>query len=183
MYCKIWMLPLIGLLGMALVCASIAAAEDFSNYVDQQGAISMPDRFRTQWSHLGSWIVPSEDARQPGFHDVYIQPKALKAYRKKGSFPDGAAVIREVRSVESSQLTTGPTSWGGEVKAWYVMIKDRKGRFSDHPSWGHGWGWALFKPGNPDRNVSSNYQTDCFGCHVPAKQTDFVNVRGYPPMR
>ena len=60
------------------------------------------------------------------------------------------------------------------------MIKDSKGRFADNPLWGDGWGWALFKPDDRNSNVAANYQTDCLGCHQPAKAKDWIYTEAYP---
>ena len=37
---------------------SVMADESFSPYVDEAGAISFPEGFRTSMVHLGSWFVP-----------------------------------------------------------------------------------------------------------------------------
>jgi hypothetical protein len=42
------------------------------------------------------------------------------------------------------------------------------------------WGWALFESKDPNRNVATDYRTDCRTCHVPAKRDDWVYVRGCP---
>ena len=166
-----------------LLSSSMGQAADFSDYVDEQGDISLPRNFRTSWAHLGSWIVPNESSRQYGFHNVYTQQGTVEVYQETEQFPDGALLIRVMRDVESSGMPSGQTSWAGDIRAWTVMVKDAEGRFSDDPNWGHGWGWAEFRPENPGKNVSSNYETDCLGCHIPARETDFVNVRGYPLLR
>lgn len=160
-----------------------AGAENFSSYVDEDGSISKPQDFRTDWTHLGSWIVPSENDKQYGFHDVYARQATVEAYQRTGQFPDGAAVIREIRSVETSTLSSGQTSWAGDVESWYLMIKDQEGRFEDHPAWGQGWGWARFMPDDSGQNLVEDYRQDCLGCHVPAQKTDFVNIQGYPTLR
>jgi hypothetical protein len=60
------------------------------------------------------------------------------------------------------------------------MIKDTQNRFSGNPLWGDGWGWALFKPDQPKLNVATDYKVDCLGCHIPAKQSDWIYVEAYP---
>jgi len=158
-------------------------ATEFSPYVEGQGAIKRPEGYRTKWVHLGSWIVPDEKAPGHGFHDVYTQPESLKAFRKNGSFPDGAVLVKEIRSIKTADLTTGKASWAGEPAVWFVMVKDSRNRFAGNPLWGDGWGWALFKADNPEKNVATDYRKDCLGCHMPAKDTDWVYVEGYPTLR
>jgi hypothetical protein len=38
------------------------------------------------------------------------------------------------------------------------------------------------KPGNRSQNVSTNFRTDCLGCHVPAKDTDWIYTEAYPTL-
>ena len=69
------------------------------------------------------------------------------------------------------------------VKQWFVMIKDTQGHFPDNSLWGDGWGWALFEPREPMKNIATNYRTDCLGCHIPAKATDWVYIEAYPTLK
>ena len=157
-----------------------ALEKTFGTYVDEKGTIAMPEDFRKDFSHLGSWFVPEGEAS--GFHDVYAQAEAVDHYRKNGSFPDGAVLVKELRAHDSKAMTTGVPAWANTIlKQWFVMVKDEKGRFKDNGSWGEGWGWALFQPGKKG-NVSKNFRTDCMGCHVPAKATDWIYVEGYPTL-
>ena len=148
-------------------------------YVDAKGNISRPEDVRATWAHLGSWSVGDGTV-----HDVYTQPESVKAYRKDGKFPDGAVLVKEVRKKSEGFKTTGKVEWSGhEMIQWFVMVKDSKMRFADNPLWGHGWGWGLFKPDAPMKQVSTSYQTDCMGCHIPAAATDRVYLEGYPTLK
>lgn len=159
-------------------------AKTFSRHVDAEGAISLPSDFRSRWSHLGSWVVQQDGAPGQGFHDVYTEPASAAAYRKSGQWPDGATLVKEIRSIESGALTTGPGLWAGANKVWFVMVKDTQGRFAGNPNWGNGWGWALFDASkNRSVNASTDHSKDCMGCHVPAKATDWVYVQGYPTLK
>jgi hypothetical protein len=156
----------------------------FSPYVDKDGKISLPKGYKQKWSHLGNWAV----AKKPGktvheMHDVYTQPETIVAFNKTGEFPDGAVLVKEVRETKADQLTTGHSAWSTDIKIWFVMIKDRKERFEDSDHWGDGWGWALFEAKDPSKNVSAGYDTSCLGCHVPAEDSDWVYVYGYPALR
>ena len=165
-----------------LVTMTAGAGEVFTDIVDETGVISLPTDFRAKMQHLGSWFVPEGDAS--GFHDVYTDPAAIEAYRKTGRFPDGAVLVKELRGAAAGDYTTGKNvnfATSG-IKQWFVMVKDSKNRFPDNPSWGDGWGWALFKPDNPSINVSGNYGEDCLGCHLPARATDLVYVEAYPTL-
>jgi hypothetical protein len=154
----------------------------FSQYVDADGGIRLPLNYRTEWSFLGTWAVASkkEKGRIDEFHNVYTQPNTIEAYKKTGKFPDGTILVKELLKTKTGSMTTGEVSWGAEIFGWFVMIKDTMGRFKGNRLWGGGWGWALFYADNPMNTVTKDYEGDCIHCHLPAKQTDWVYVHGYP---
>jgi cytochrome c len=153
----------------------------FSPYVSKDGAITRPTDYRETFLHLGTWAV-AKKANEPVFemHNVYCRLEDIQGFRKNGKFPDGATLVKEITNVSADQLTTGQSSWSTNNKIWFVMIKDSKGRFPGNDLWGDGWGWALFKADEPARNVATDYESDCKTCHVPARQDDWIYVRGYP---
>lgn len=166
---------------------NLANAEDnnnskmFSHYVDAKGQIKLPLDFRRTMVHLGSWFVPEGDAS--GFHDVYADASAVDKYRSAGKWPDGAVIVKELRGATSGSYTTGNVSHASkQIKQWFIMVKDTQGRFPDNPNWGNGWGWALVKPDNVNKNISTNYKADCLGCHVPAQKTDWIYIEGMPTL-
>jgi len=167
---------------VGLTLSPVMADDGFSPHVDDEGNIHFPEGFRTSMVHLGSWFVPEGDAS--GFHDVYTEKETVEAFRKTGKFPDGATLVKELRSSNAGTYTTGPSvSYATDgLKQWFVMIKDAKGRFADNPLWGDGWGWALYKPDDKAKNVATNYKIDCLGCHVPAKANDWVYTEAYPTL-
>jgi len=175
----------------SLFVSTARAADDsnkFSPLVDATGNISRPLDFRRNWVHLGSWLVKDDEhASGPGVHDVYADPAAVKTYLDTGKWQDGAALVKAISAIQSRQLTTGNAQWAGDTGVWFVMIKDRNKRFPDHPAWGGGWGWALFKSDAPEKNITSDWQgeglNNCYGCHLPAKSTDWVYIEGYPTLR
>ena len=152
-------------------------------FVDSDGTIQFPGKVRDEWVHLGSWGSADLDSADPGQHDVYTQPGTLEAYRKTGKFPDGAVLVKEVRKIESGYMTTGPVTWAGDEVLWFVLIKDSEGRFPGNGNWGEGWGWALFNAGATETNASADFRADCLGCHVPARETDWIYIKGYPALR
>ena len=160
------------------------AVDDFSPYVSKEGAISQPTDYRETFVHLGTYAVATKP-NQPldEMHVVFARPEDVRAYRRDGKFPDGAALVKEVTRVGSEKLTTGLSHWATDLKLWFVMIKDAKGRFPGNDLWGDGWGWALFLASEPARNVATDYTTDCKTCHVPARKDDWVYVRGYPVLK
>lgn len=180
-------LLLVGL-GLGLVTAVIAAggtqsSNEFSPPVDATGSISVPRDYR-RWAFLGSWYVVAKGAGDTsgaaGFHTVYTQPSTVEHFRKTGAFPDGAVLVKELLKAESGELTTGAASWPTHIEGWFVMVKDTRGRYARSPLWGNGWGWAFFNADDPNKTITTNWRTECLGCHVPAKSTDWVYTKGYP---
>jgi hypothetical protein len=182
-----------GLATAALVAATIVlgasrtdapptpAADDFSPYVSKDGGISRPTDYRDIFQHLGTYAVATKPNRPlDEMHVVYARPADVMAYRRDGKFPDGATLVKEVTKVGTDKLTTGQSHWATDVKLWFVMVKDAKGRFPGNDLWGDGWGWALFLAKDPARNVATDYEIDCKTCHVPARKDDWVYIRGYP---
>ncbi len=173
------------LLGLTLSIASfLLVANDHisTNSVNEKGEISLPSDFRSSMSHLGSWFVPEGGAS--GFHDVYTEQSTVDHYRETGEFPDGAVLVKELRAASKGDYTTGAgvAYANDQIKQWFVMVKDTEGRFAGTGNWGDGWGWALFKPDDPSKNVSTDYKTDCLGCHVPVKDKDWVYTEAYPTL-
>lgn len=176
-----------------LVCTPAWSEDSFdATYdvlVDAEGNISLPENFRSEWAFLGTWSIAVTDVEQSsaasghgaaGLHNVYTQPGVAEYFQKNGQFPDGAVLIKELLKAVTASMTTGTVSRGTEVEGWFVMVKDTKGRFIDHPLWGDGWGWVLFNADQPDIAVTNNYKTECIGCHIPAKNDDWIYLAGYP---
>jgi hypothetical protein len=114
------------MLGAATARAGDLAAETYNTTVSKTGEIRLPDKCRQNWTHLGSWAVNDAKAPGYGFHDVYTQPEAVKAFLETGQFPDGAVLIKEIRKIGSGVLTTGPALWAADNAVWFVMVKDTK---------------------------------------------------------
>jgi hypothetical protein len=168
---------------LALSSTSVAGedvSKSFTPLVDDKGNISFPDGFEQDMAHLGSWYVPEGGAS--GFHQVYTQSSSVDEFKKTGTFVDGTVLVKELRHSKVGNYTTGTNvSYAtSEIKQWFVMVKDSKNRFTDNPLWGDGWGWALFKADDKSKNVATNYKTDCLGCHIPAKDKDWIYTEAYP---
>jgi hypothetical protein len=170
---------------LALGFTSAEAAAGSLPFVDSDGTIRFPGRVRDDagWVHLGSWGSSDLNSADPGHHDVYTQRESLAAYLETGKFPDGAVIVKEVRKIESGYMTTGPVTWAGAEVLWFVLIKDSTNRFAGNDHWGEGWGWALFNAGATEKNASVNFRATCLACHVPAIETDWIYVKGYPRLK
>ena len=165
---------------------SVPVTDGFLIAADETGAIHLPEvDYRKQWVALGTWAVAAdgEEPGSQGFHMVYTQPESVAAFQRDGVFPDGAVIIKELFETATDDMTTGTVSRAAGTIGWFVMVKDATGRFPDNPIWGDGWGWAFFDAGDPGTTTTTDYQTDCLGCHIPAQDSDWVYVEGYPVLQ
>ena len=180
---RLFVLSCITLLILVSFYSKITLGDTFSSIVDEKGNITRPTDFKEKWVYLGSWVHP--DSAKDGVHNVYTQPGVVEKYKENGGkFPDGAVLVKELRSFSSTDMTTGKNTLSADQEVlWFVMIKDEKGRFPDNPKWGAGWGWALYYADDPSKDVSTDYKKDCIGCHIPAKSTDWIYVNGYPVLK
>ena len=184
----------LGGLSLLLSCAAPAPEDGvvqeepntngYDLYVDDAGNIARPTDFRTgsQWTHLGAWAVVNENGENNGLHDVFTTHDVAEEYRRTGEFKDGAVLVKEVRGLVGEALPTGRAHSATSEVVWFVMVKDREGRFEGNPLWGNGWGWALFNADNPAQQVATDFQQDCLGCHIPAQGSDWIYVYAYPTL-
>lgn len=153
----------------------------FSKYVDANGNITLPDDFETTFVHLGTIAVAAKaNGAVSELHESYSRREDVQAFQKTGQFADGAILVKSVRATKAADLTTGHASFADNIKVWFVLVKDSQNRFKDNDLWGDGWGWALFKGDDRKKQVATDYRTDCRGCHVPAKSTDWIYTQCYP---
>ena len=178
--------------GTALVAGPSGQAQmskspdGFSLVADSAGNLRMPDvDYRKDWVALGSWAVAAEQPAEgsQGIHVVYTQAEAVAAYRRTGKFPDGAVLIKELFSTTTGSMTTGTVSRADKTAGWFVMIKDSANRYPGNKLWGDGWGWAYFDAKDRVNTKTTDYVADCKGCHVPAKDTDWIYVEAYPVLK
>lgn len=172
-----------------LATADTTFTSTYGSLVDDKGNITLPTDFQESWTFLGTWSIAEKDIATSsaasghgaaGLHNVYTQRGVAKYFQQHGKFPDGAVIIKELLKAVTASMTTGTVSRGNEVEGWFVMVKDAEGRFSANPLWGDGWGWVLFNAGKTDKPATKNYKTECVGCHIPARDTDWIYLSGYP---
>ena len=151
---------------------------------DAAGNLHVPEAYRTTYQSLGSWAVSADQEKgSKELHLVYASPGTVAAYSRDGHFPDGTVLVKEVYEAATGSMTTGTVSHAGTLKGWFVMVKDSNGRHAGNKLWGEGWGWSWFDAANPVKTTSKDFRTDCLGCHIPAKATDWIYVSGYPGLK
>src|SRR3981189_3753635 len=117
---------------------------------DANGNLRVPNAYRTTYEFLGTWAVAADHGQgSQELHVVYASPGTITAYRRDGHFPDGAVLVKEVHFAATGQMTTGTISHADKLRGWFVMVKDRIGRYPGNNMWGDGWGWGWFDAANP----------------------------------
>jgi hypothetical protein len=96
--------------------------------VTADGALHVPDHYRTQYETLGSWsIAGGSSGGAKEMHVVYASPHAIEDYRAKGKFADGAVLVKEVWDAETGSMSTGTVSHVSKLKGWFVLVKASNG--------------------------------------------------------
>ena len=179
---------------LLLPAVTIAAALALWDGTDDRGAAlaALPAEkllqvpavdYRKDWVQLGTFSIlsdePDEGAEQ--LHVVYTAPANVEAYRQTGAFPDGTVLVKDVLATRTEDLTTGTVSFGTHLVGRFVMVKDAAGTHGQgSPLWGDGWGWAFYEGIETTETVTTDYRTDCLGCHEPVRHQDLIYIQGYP---
>jgi hypothetical protein len=173
------------LIGGVALAAKINAGFQPQSISDASGNLHLPENYRTAYQYLGSWSIAADKGSQGAaqMHQVYASPGAIDAYQKLGHFPDGTVLVKEVYEAATAPMTTGTVSHINNLKGWFVMVKAAKNPHPDSKFWGDGWGWSWFDAGQTIKTTTKDYKSECLGCHVPAKGTDWIYVQGYPILR
>jgi hypothetical protein len=131
------------------------------------GDVPYPEGYRS-WAHVKSMVIEPGHALYDAFggiHHVYANGIALEAMKARTTpFPDGSVLVFDLLEVKSDANAVTE----GARKVVGVMAKDSR-RFVDTG----GWGFEGFQ-GDGRERVVSDAAAQCFGCHAPQKDSDFV---------
>jgi hypothetical protein len=126
-----------------------------------------PSGYR-QWFHVNTMIV---DKASPlfkdlgGMHNVYLNAAGLDALKKDKPYPNKSMFLTDLHEF----TVTDGSYVEGTRKALAVMVKDSK----KYASTG-GWGFQLWEGGDPKKPVVTDAAKQCFECHQPRKDHDYV---------
>ncbi|NJO31897.1 MAG: cytochrome P460 family protein [Rhodospirillales bacterium] len=141
--------------------------------------------YRKEWVQLGVFSVladePADGAKE--IHAVYTARQNVDAYQRSGRFPDGTILVKDVFAARTEALTTGIASYAGALVGRFIMVKDAARKLGTSPRFGDGWGWAFYEGAETARTITTDYKTDCLGCHEPARAQDLIFRQGYPLLR
>ncbi|HEY4090769.1 MAG TPA: cytochrome P460 family protein [Luteibacter sp.] len=176
---------------VCLACATAATAApamkgktEATSVTDAKGNLHLPADYKKSYDYLGTWAIAADKgAGSKQMHEVYASPGAVDGYKTSGQFPEGTVLVKEVYETTTMPMTTGTVSRVETLKGWFVMVKASKNPYPDNKLWGDGWGWAWFDADKTAMTTTKDYKSECLGCHVPAKDTDWIYVQGYPVLK
>jgi Cytochrome P460 len=145
---------------LALLAAATMAAESADD-------LKPPTGYRT-WFHVNTMVV---DKASPlfeglgGMHNVYANARAAAALKKGGPYPNGSQFATDLHDFT---ITDGSYVEGAR-KGVATMVKDSK----KYASTG-GWGFQFWAEGDAKKPQVTDPTKQCFECHTPKKDQDYV---------
>jgi len=161
---------------LALVFAMAAAgAADGPEYTSD-GRMNFPRDYR-QWvflsSGLGMTYGPLASNSEPRFDNVFVNPSAYQKFLETGTWPDGTAMVLEVRGSQSKGSINQGGHFQGDVVGVEVHVKDGK-RFPRK------WAFFGFQGEGPAKPIPTG--SNCFTCHEQHGAVDTTFVQFYPTL-
>jgi hypothetical protein len=145
---------------VALVAVTTIAAQSADD-------LKLPTGYRT-WFHVNTMIVDKASplfADLGGMHNVYANATALAALKKGGPYPNGSQFVTDLHDF----TVTDGSYVEGARKGVATMVKDSK-KFASTG----GWGFQVWAEGDAKKPVVTDAAKQCYGCHEPKKDQDYV---------
>jgi hypothetical protein len=150
----------------ALVAAVVAAGTLFAS---TESGVKTPAGF--QHGYLANSMLVTKEPNKTGLitgvHLIYVNRVGFGRLQRGGStpYPEGTVFADDVREFSQDD---GVYHQGGR-KFLTVMIKDSK----KYASTG-GWGFQAWPGGDPSKPIVNDPVKQCFACHTPNKENDYV---------
>jgi hypothetical protein len=165
-------LPILAALAMA------AQTSSDSPQFTPDGQLVLPKDYR-EWVYLSSGLgmtygpAAQADQGNPMFDNVFVTPKAYRAFVESGRWPDKTMFILEVRrSIGKGSINNGG-HYQGEVMALEAAVKDEE-RFPQK--------WAYFGFGRADKTAPLPATSACNSCHNQNAAVENTFVQFYPTL-
>lgn len=175
-------------LGMAVPEAAQEKDTDFGPVWTADDELVLPTGYH-DWVFLGSPLTPhalnGHNAPFPEYHNVYVHPRNLAAYRKTGEWPEGTILLKELQLTRPGQHpdgsgleVSGRGFFPGERNGIDISVKDST-RFAATDD----WGFFNFGHHAPPYASSAKAQPaeNCAGCHQ-ANADEMVFRKFYEPI-
>lgn len=124
--------------------------------------LSVPKGYE-KWEKSKAQVITDKKSLFYGIHYIYVDKKAMKAYKTGGIYPEGSRFVVVNYTIKNE----GGKQVEGKKSMVVLMQKDKKQKASG------GWLFAGF---SPDGKLSGlDPVKDCYECHLKdAKATDLV---------
>ena len=187
---------------LVLVCVvgvSFRAKSDGTDAIlkakfNADGSVNLPAGYRN-WTHVGTRIkaiginiLDGLPTKGPELLNAYVEPSAMAAFEKTGTWPDGAQIVKEFSALKVDDGCDPTTAYckgrfgEGVFEAGYVglgmMVKDA----SRFPQATGNWAYFTFghKPPPYDKTAMPSAKQQCEACHINlASDTDYVISRAH----
>jgi hypothetical protein len=142
---------------IAIVAVSAEAAGDLERPTDYR-----------HWFHVNTMVVDKESplfAVLGGMHNVHVNSVGEAALKKGGSFPNGTRFLIDLHDfsvVDGAYVE-------GALKGLALMEKEP----TKYAATG-GWGFQFWAGGDPKKPIVTDSVKQCFECHQPKKDQDYV---------
>jgi hypothetical protein len=152
---------------LRLASAAVAVLAIITVSAESAGDLKPPIGYR-DWFHVNTMIV---DKNSPlfealgGMHNVHVNAVGEPALKKGGPYPNGTVFVTDLHDfsvVDGSYVE-------GARKGLALMVKDSK----VYASTG-GWGFQFWLGGDPKKPIVTDATKQCFECHQPKKNQDYV---------
>lgn len=150
-----------------LIPATLALLAITSTTAEPADNIQPPTGYRN-WFHVNTMVVDKTSPQFEtlgGMHNVYVNSIGEAALRKGGPYPDGSLFTTDLHEFTVSDGTYVE----GARKALAVMVKD-SGKYNSTG----GWGFQAWAGGDPNKPIVTDAAKQCFECHQPKKDQDYV---------
>lgn len=140
---------------------TMAVPSDYRNWVFLTSSLDL------------SYLTNSEPS-QHLLDNVFVDPKAYKAFLQTGAWPDNTVLVKENRIAESAGTLSKRGRFQTGVKDLEIHVKD-SARFPG------GWAFFVSSDGKSDGRLKP-LGADCYSCHSAHGAVDTTFVQFYPTL-
>jgi hypothetical protein len=171
---------------MRIVIAVLACVTGYAQQARQEPQFTkdgqlMPPKDYREWvfvsSGLGMTYGPlaqGATAEHPRFENVFVNPRAYKAFLDTGAWPDKTMFILEVRNSKSNGSINKAGQYQEEIVGVQAEVKD-EARFPGN------WGFFRFPQSGEPAAMLPVTET-CYACHSKNGAVDNTFVQFYPTL-
>jgi hypothetical protein len=150
---------------MILGCGVLLALALTSGIVTAKETVRLPRGYQS-WEKSGDKVVNDKNSLFYGIHTIYVDRKAMPAYRRGSGYAEGSQFVVEffaIREEHGKQVR-------GKKNMVVLMKRDRTQTATG------GWLFAGFGADGTPSGLDP--EKTCFGCHLrDAKERDYVISR------